>query len=114
MQVYLAQQLDREIANMASAGWDGDQYAVYVNGDDEVLVLSTAWDSLADQNEFTACYTAYAQAKYGQPGKHSGDTVLWETPNQTAYLGWNGAKALIILGPDRATVDKVLSAIEPR
>ncbi|MBN1139045.1 MAG: hypothetical protein JXM73_20870 [Anaerolineae bacterium] len=114
MQVYLAQQLDREIADNASAGWDGDRYAVYVNGDDEVLILSTAWDSLADQNEFTACYTAYAETKYGQPGKRSGDAVFWETPDQTAYLGWSGVKALIILGPDRATVDKLLSAIEPR
>jgi Zn-dependent peptidase ImmA (M78 family) len=114
MQVYLAQQLDQDIADAASAGWDGDQYAVYVNGDDEVLVLSTVWDSLADQNEFTACYTQYAEAKYGQPGKRSGNAILWETPTQTAYLGWDGVNALIILGPDRATVDKVLSAIEPR
>ena len=114
MQVYLAQQLDREAANAASAGWDGDRYAVYVNGDDEVLVLSTAWDSAADQDEFTVAYTEYAQVKYGQPGKRSGDAFFWETPGQTAYLGWSGAKALIILGPDRATVDKVLSAIEPR
>jgi hypothetical protein len=114
MQVYLAQQLDRETADMASAGWDGDRYAVYVNGDDEVLVLSTAWDSPADQDEFTVAYTEYAQSKYGQQGKRSGDAFFWETSGQTAYLGWNGAKALIILGPDRAMVDKVLSAIEPR
>ena len=114
MQVYLAQQLDQQIAASASAGWDGDQYAVYVNGDDEALVLSTAWDSPADQDEFTTAYTEYAQAKYGQPGKRSGDAILWETPTQTAYLGWHGAGALVILGPDRATVDRVLSAIEPR
>jgi len=112
MQVYLAQQLDRDVANVASAGWDGDRYAVYVNGDAEVLVLSIAWDSPADQDEFTATYTEYAQLKYGQQGKRSGDALFWETPGQTAYLGWNGATALIILGPDRATVDKVLVAIE--
>jgi len=112
MQVYLAQQLDRENATMASAGWDGDRYAVYVNGDEEVLVLSTAWDSPVDQDEFTAAYSEYAQLKYGQQGKRSGDASYWETPDQTAYLGWNGTNALIILGPDRATVDKVLLATE--
>ena len=111
MQVYLAQQIERESANTASAGWDGDQYAVYVNGDDEVLVLSTAWDSPADQDEFTAAYTEYAESKYGQTGKRSGDAFFWETPGQTAYLGWDGDKPLIILGPDRVTVDKVLSAM---
>jgi len=113
MQVYLAQQVDRGIADTASAGWDGDRYAVYVSGNDEVLVLTTAWDSPADRNEFTATYTEYAEAKYGQSGKRSGDAIFWETPDQTAYLGWNGVNALIILGPDRGTVDKVLAAIEP-
>ena len=112
VQVYLSQQMDREIADAAAAGWDGDQYAVYISGDDELLVLSTAWDSLADQSEFTACYTAYAEAKYGQSGHRGGNAILWETPGQTAYLAWNGATALIILGPDRTTVDRVLSAIE--
>lgn len=111
-QVYLAQQLDRETADVASAGWDGDRYAVYVNEDDEVLVLSTVWDSPADRDEFTAAYAEYAGAKYGQQGKGSGSAILWETPDQTAYLGWNGGETLIILGPDRATVDKVLAAIE--
>ena len=111
MQVYLSQQLEREIADAAGAGWDGDRYAVYVNGDDEVLVVSTAWDSPADQDEFTAAYAKYAQSKYGQPGKRSGDAIWWETPTQTVYLRWNGATALIIDGPDRATVDKVLSAM---
>ncbi len=111
-QVYLSQRLDRETADVASAGWDGDRYAVYINGDDEVLVLSTVWDSTADQNEFAAAYAEYAQSKYGQQGKRNGDVILWETPDQTAYLGWNGTKTLIILGPDRATVDKALAAIE--
>ena len=113
MQVYLAQQVDRGIADTASAGWDGDRYAVYISRNDEVLVLSTAWDSPADREQFTTAYTGYAEAKYGQSGKRSGDAIFWQTPDQTAYLGWNGANALIILGPDRATVDKVLAAIEP-
>jgi len=114
MQLYLAQQLDQDVATAASDGWGGDHYAVYVNGDDEVLVLSTAWDTPADQDEFIAAYTEYAQAKYGQPGEPKGNTILWETPSQTAYLGWTAERVLIILGPNQATVDKVLSAIEPR
>ena len=108
--LYLAQQLDEETAAAASQGWDGDQYAVYVNGGDEVLVLVTAWDSRADREEFVSAYADYAQAKYGQAGRRDGDALTWDSPSQAAYLGWNEATTVIVLGPNRVTVDRVVAA----
>jgi hypothetical protein len=109
--LYLAQQVDQTTADTASAGWDGDQYAVYINGDDEVLVFATAWDSAADRQEFVDAYVEYAMGKYGQPPTEQGRSeMLWEAADQVAHLSWKDTTALLILGPDLATVETVLAA----
>ena len=108
--LYLAQRLDEATAGLASQGWDGDRYAVYAQDGAEVLVFATAWDSPADRKEFVAAYRQYAEGKYGGPAGASDPAALWwETPDQTAVLAWGEATALIVLGPDRATVDKALA-----
>jgi len=110
--LYLAQQVDQKTADQASQGWDGDRYALYARDDAEVLILATLWDSPADCQEFVAAYRQYAGGKYGRPP--TGDDragVWWETAAQTAVLTWQEASALLILGPDRATVEKVLAAV---
>jgi hypothetical protein len=110
--LYLAQQVDQETADQASAGWDGDQYAVYVDDNDTLLVFSTAWDSAQDRQEFVNAYIQYAVGKYDQPPSHQGQSeILWEGTDQAAYLSWKGAFALLILGPDLATVEQVREAI---
>ena len=109
--LYLAQQVDQATVDTASAGWDGDQYAVYINGDDEVLVFATAWDSAIDRQEFVDAYVEYAVNKYGQPPSHQGQAELWwETADQVAALAWKDSSALIVLGPDLTTVEAVLAA----
>lgn len=109
--LYLEQQVAQDEVDLAIAGWGGDQYAVYVNGDDEVLVLATAWDSEADRQEFVDTYVEYAVNKYGQPPSHQGQAELWwETAEQVAVLAWKDTTALIVLGPNLATVERVLAA----
>lgn len=111
--LYLELQVDEETAAQAAEGWDGDQYAVYVNGDDEVLVFVTAWDSAADREEFVAAYGQYAEGKYGEPATRSGDVERWwQTPPQTTSLAWDGATVWIVVGPDAATVEKVLETLQ--
>jgi hypothetical protein len=106
--LYLAQRVDQATADTAAAGWDGDQYAVYANGDDEVLVFATVWDSPADREEFVKAYIDYAVAKYGQPPTEQGQSqILWETAGQVAHLSWKDTSVRLILGPDLATVEKV-------
>ncbi len=109
--LYLAQQLDQETVDLASQGWDGDQYALYANNGQHLLAFSTVWDSSQDREEFVTAYQAYAGEKYGRGGTHGAMTELWwETPAQTAVLTWEGTTVRVILGPDRATVLKALSA----
>jgi hypothetical protein len=110
--LYLVQQVAQETADRASVGWDGDQYAVYIDGNDTLLVFSTAWDSAQDRQEFVDAYIEYAVSKYDQPPTHQGKSeILWEATDQAAYLSWKDAFALLILGPDLATVEKVREAM---
>jgi hypothetical protein len=112
--LYLAQQVDRTTADQASEGWDGDQYAVYVRDDDDVLVFVTVWDSPTDREEFVAAYGAYADSKYGQAAdRGSSDNACWETASQTTCLAWGESKVTVVLGPDPETVANVLVAVEP-
>jgi hypothetical protein len=109
--LYLAQQVDQATADQASAGWDGDQYAVYVDGEDTVLVFATAWDSAQDRQEFVDAYIQYAVDKYGQPPTQQGSSeILWEAADQVAHLSWQDTSTLLILGPDLATVERLREA----
>lgn len=111
MGLYLAQRLEPATADLASQGWGGDQYALYVKDGAKVLAFGTAWDSPQDREEFVTAYQAYAGEKYGQAATHVGETeIWWETPAQTAVLTWEETTVWVILGPDRATVETVLSA----
>jgi hypothetical protein len=110
--LYLAQEMNQATADLASAGWDGDQYALYVQDGAEVLAFATVWDSPEDREEFVAAYTQYAEAKYGEAASRRGEAELWwETPAQTAVLAWGDTTVWIVLGPDRETVTRVLDAI---
>ncbi len=109
--LYLEQQVDEATSTLATEGWDGDQYAVYINGADEVLVFATVWDSPEDGQEFVDAYAAYAEGKYGQPASEEGQNELWwETEDQVAVLTWEETTALVILGPNRPLVERVLAA----
>jgi hypothetical protein len=112
--LYLAQQVDQATAETAAAGWDGDRYAVYVKGEEEILVFATVWDSEADRDEFVAAYRQYAEAKYGQPASHSEqDQLWWVGEGQVTLLSWEGPGVLIVVGPDLAVVEQVLDAFLP-
>jgi hypothetical protein len=110
--LYLVQQVDQATADLASAGWDGDQYALYAQDGAEVLAFATVWDSPEDRDEFVAAYTQYAEAKYGEAASPRGEAELWwQTPAQTAVLVWGDATVWIVLGPDPETVTRTLAAL---
>lgn len=111
LHILLDEQLDGETALTAGAGWGGDQYALYTNDDATVLVYATTWDRPKDRKEFVQAYEQYAEARYGQPVTLTNDTeTWWETPTQAVVLTWADTTTLLILGPDRAIVEKVLEA----
>ncbi|MGZ8583745.1 MAG: hypothetical protein ACXWXG_10510 [Actinomycetota bacterium] len=48
----LGLRLDAATAEAAAAGWDGGLYRAFTDGDDAAVVLTTAWDSVADADAF--------------------------------------------------------------
>jgi hypothetical protein len=112
LDLYLEQQVDGATANLASVGWDGDQYALYAKDRADVLVFVTAWDSPTDREEFVEAYTQYAEGKYGQAATQTGESERWwQTPDQTAVLAWEDTMVWIVLAPDSETVEQALAAI---
>jgi len=103
-------QLSASVSEQAAIGWGGDAYALYANGDEELLVLSTVWDSELDREEFVDAYQLYTELREGQPSARSGEAeTWWESPSRTVVLTWGETNALIVMAPDVATADKVLA-----
>jgi hypothetical protein len=71
----------------AAAGWDGDRYALWVGGEDEVLVWQSVWDSDEDAAEFMEALSGYAERRFGATAVPTGGTV---------------GEALVIAGADQA------------
>jgi hypothetical protein len=55
--------------NAAAAGWGGDRFEVWTNGDAAVVLLATVWDTAKDAEEFEAALprgrTAFAVKRAG-------------------------------------------------
>jgi hypothetical protein len=112
-QLYLAGFVDDETAAAAAEGWDGDRYAVYARGDEDVLLFVTAWDSEEDVQEFVAAYQLYAEAKYrARLTRETRSTFWWETPGESTALTWTGKRVVLVVGPDVEMVERVLAEVE--
>jgi len=112
--LYLAQQVDRETAEAAGAGWDGDAYAVYGRDEDEVLVLASVWDSPAEAEEFVAAYRQYVTGRYGQEPNQAGiGKAWWQAADQITVLSWQADRTFIVVGPDADAVERVLADLVP-
>ena len=88
-----------EAATNAAAGWDGDRYALWANGEQEVLVWRSVWDSEEDATAFARALQAYDEARFG--GLYEG-----EAPTDVALVG-EGRAARVV--QDGAAVDYVLA-----
>lgn len=59
---------DRERADAAARGWDGDVYRLVEGPDGEVLVWVSRWDAPREADEFTAAARRAFAARYADPG----------------------------------------------
>ena len=48
----------------AAAGWDGDQYALWVNGEDDLLRFDTEWDTPQDAAAFARAMAQLAERRF--------------------------------------------------
>lgn len=82
----------------ASAGWDGDIYAILKkkNNDDLLLLLFTSWDSDNDAQEFSENYQKLLKIKY-KDGENPAQVVLF------------GKDVLIVEGGDENSANSLLA-----
>ncbi len=80
---------DKPSAESASAGWDGDRYAVLRGKGGELLtLLATTWDSEADAEEFEAAYRRSLKKRFGGDGtaRPEGAPVLVQRRGNEVFL----------------------------
>ncbi|HJS26166.1 MAG TPA: hypothetical protein VJ913_03460 [Actinomycetota bacterium] len=87
----LGLRLDPSVAAEATAGWDGGVYRAWSDGEEVALVLSTAWDSVPDAEEFASAMQDWIDAG-DDPGR---------------VLEPDGARVTVVFSSDDGTLDRL-------
>jgi hypothetical protein len=110
---WLLDHLDYEAAAAGAAGWDGDTYTLWLDGQGaHALVVRTVWDAPGEAAQFFETFTDYLTRRslgvpeltLNEPGRR-----IWEYEGRATFLARAGDQVLIILAPDRAVLDRVRS-----
>lgn len=88
-------------AESAAAGWGGDRYAVFKRkgSDATLLLLSTAWDSKKDAEEFAGAYRRVLKMKY------AGAPVA-------SQIVEDGTDVLVVEGGDEADTGSLMETVK--
>lgn len=100
-----------DAARNAAAGWDGDTYALWADGDREVLVWSTVWDRESDAVAFSRALQAQTERRFSglYEGEIPGDVAMI-TDDHAARILQDGAEVVYVLAPDLPIADAVMGA----
>lgn len=101
-----------EAARNAAAGWDGDTYALWADGDREVLVWSTVWDRDSDAIAFSRALQAQTERRFSglYEGEIPGDVAMI-TDEHAARILQDGPEVVYVLAPDLPTADAAMGAM---
>ncbi|MBI2920480.1 MAG: hypothetical protein HYY18_05290 [Planctomycetes bacterium] len=87
---FISRKKSAKTINAAAAGWDGDRFAVYMKGDEAVLVWFSTWDTEGDAGEFAKQAVRALKKKLGAEGAADGD----------ARTAWDGGSSVERHGRD--------------
>jgi hypothetical protein len=106
----LSAQQDVDDAEVAAAGWGGDQYQVYYDDETGEIVLSAhwVWDTPGDASEFYGEMLDYLDARFRGAKLSRGDRDCWSINLQTTCLFNNDIETLWIIAPDEDILNRVL------
>lgn len=95
---HLATQLSGAEAETAAAGWGGDHFRVYQNGDGLAWALRIAWDTPTDKDEFDAAYADYGAARFGS---EAGENGCWQDADGAlcTVAGISDTESMIVGAP---------------
>jgi hypothetical protein len=104
-----------EAATNAAAGWDGDRFALWEDGDSEreVLVWRSVWDSAEDARAFARALARFGATRWGGIfNGESPDDVALATPRIAARILLLGQEVLYVQAPDISLADATLGALQ--
>ena len=94
-------------ADAAAEGWDGGRLRSFQGGNGTALVIRTVWDSRAEAAEFCRAMTSWATGRF-RPGSGA---RRWSGAGQQTTLRCSGDRAAWLSAPDRATLDRLTTAL---
>ncbi len=111
---WLLDHLDEKAASEGAAGWDGDLYTLWEDGQGgQVLAVKSVWDAPGEATQFFETFSDYVTRRaLGVPELtvNEAGRRVWEYEGRAIFLARAGDRVLIIFAPDRATLDRVRSA----
>ena len=113
--IYLGTFLSEERAQAAAEGWGGDAYSLFQDGRGRTLMaMRFRWDTGEDAEEFFQSYLELVDEKSGGrwPLVESKDGArLWIGEGICVYLGLVRDRTVVVIGPDRAAVEAIVTPI---
>lgn len=103
-------------AARAADGWEGDNFSFWQGpGDQQVFAWQIAWDTPRDVDEFLEAYSALLRKRAGSDLTVEREDVnlRWYSGSAGSGLirkGSTGEQTLVLWGPDKATVEKLLTS----
>jgi hypothetical protein len=102
-----------EAARNAAAGWDGDSFALWENGDQEVLVWRSVWDTPQDARAFSRALAAFGNKRWdGVFNGESADDIALVTDQVAARILLDEQEVLYIQAPTLPLADAALAALQ--
>ena len=106
--------MTRSDAERAGEGWDGGRFAAAESAAGVVVAALTVWDSESEAREATDILGRWLPDRFGNKGSDMRLTGAvgrgWESTDGAGAVLRDGDRVVLIIGPDRATVEKVRTA----
>jgi hypothetical protein len=102
-----------ESARNAAAGWDGDRFALWEDGDRETLVWRSVWDTPEDARAFSRALAQFGNDRWnGVFNGESPDDVALVTPDIAARILLDGQEVLYVQAPNLSLADAALAVLQ--
>lgn len=113
--VYLSSFLTGDKAQVAAQGWGGDRYVLLKDSEDRlVIAIRFSWDTVTDAIEFFQVYLDFVEEKSRGEWdllQTEGRSRFWVGEDISVYVALEDDDAVLVIGPDRATVETLVEEI---
>ncbi len=102
-----------EGAVAAAAGWDGDRYAVWADGDRDAIVWHSVWDTEEDAAEFAGALQTREEGRFDVAFEgDAADATLLAADDIAVRVVTVGAEVFYVLAPDADLAETALTALQ--